>query len=440
MISIIKIAFRNVRLGWKRSRKLGISIFAAVFLLLMISAVVNGMQDQMLKGYRNIQTGDLIIMWDSLKNTNHGDTQRFINLYESLSYDNDRKVENEENIKRLSEYIKSDARIKNAFPIIRRNAGIMANGTVDGAVIVYGLTEDDAKQLLEEKVMKVKYGSLYSEDGICISEQKAKTLKLQVGSSVTLLAKTQTGEMNFQTSKVAGIYGGGAFYDTFYAFTSFDNAKRIYKIDDGFFDVTKIFLKDSSEMNMEARSINQVLDQNVMAAETYEEANTFFITMPTVIKLVCVAFTLFLLVLIAIGLRSTIRIQLMQRMREFGTLRAIGFSGMQIYGIIFNETFLISVMAFAAAFAVIAVMLFVIGFQGIYVGEAMSSAFGSEYLFPYLKFRDVIETLGIILLFSLLATLKPGIQLCCQNITDILNKKQNKVHLFKKKIQCDEEG
>lgn len=434
MFSIIRIAFRNVRLGRKRSRKLSVSIFVAVFLLLFISAAVNGIQDQMLKGYRNIQTGDLIVMWDSLVNTNHGDTQRFINLYKSLSFDDDLKDKNEKNIESVHDYIEQSDQIKNAYPVIRRNASVKADGVSDGAFIVYGFTKEDAEQILDEKILEVEAGSLFSTEGICINRSKAENLELEVGDNVEICAKTQAGEMNYYETKVTGIYSGGAFYDTYYAFIALDTAESIFEIEDGYFDVLKVFLKDLSKAEYEAEEMNRVLDNEVMTVETYSEANTFYTTMPSVIKLVCVAFTLFLLVLIAIGLRSTIRINLMQRMKEFGTIRAIGFSRMQTYGIIFTETFIISFFAFTVALTVVLALLFVVGIQGIYVGPAMSTVFGSERLYPYLNVIDVLETFGVIILFSLMATLKPGLQMCYQNITDILGMKVERIHLLRKII------
>lgn len=427
---MIRIAFRNVRLGRKRSRKLSISIFVAVFLLLVINAAVNGIQDQMLNGYRNIQTGDLIVMWDSLVNTNHGDTQRFINLNKSLSFDSELKEKNDASIAIVNDYIEHSKKIRDAYPLIRRNASVKVGNTSDGAFILYGFVEKDAKQLLSQKVLAVVDGSLYSKDGICINESKAESLGVKVGDSVTVCAKTQAGGMNYYDTKVTGIYNGGAFYDTYYAFTALDTAKDMFEIESDYFDVMKLYLEDRSDVNLVAEDMNELLDNDVITVETYQEANTFFTTMPDVIKMVCTIFTLFLLVLIAIGLRSTIRINLMQRMKEFGTLRAIGFGRAQTYAIIFNETFIISFFAFLVAFVVVAIAMIVLHFTGIYVGAAMSTVFGSERLFPYLRFIDVLETFAIIIVFSLLATLKPGLSLCYQNITDIMSKKQKKVHPF----------
>lgn len=385
----------------------------------------------MLKGYRNIQTGDLIVMWSSLVDTNHSDTQRFINLNKVYTYDSELEEENAKNINSLHQYFKESDSLDQVFPIIRRNASVKVGNTSDGAFIVYGLTEGDAQQILSQQVLNVVDGELYSKEGICINKNKAETLELSVNDPVIVCAKTQTGEMNYYETKVSGIYDGGAFYDTYYAFTGFDLAKEMFMIKDEYFDVMKVFVKDRSRVEEIGHEMNEVLDTDVMAVENYMEANTFYTTMPSVIKMVCTFFTLFLLVLIGIGLRSTIRINLVQRMKEFGTLRAIGFSRMQTYGVIFNETFIISLFSFLTALLVEIILTIVIGMKGIYVGEAMSTVFGSERLFPYLQFLDVIETFVIIIVFSLLATLKPGLQLCYQNITNVLAKRQEKISVIK---------
>jgi putative ABC transport system permease protein len=136
-------------------------------------------------------------------------------------------------------------------------------------------------------------------------------------------------------------------------------------------------------------------------------------------------------VVIAIGLRSTIRMNLYERMREFGTLRAIGYSRRQSYSIIFFEAFFLSLLSLAGAFVIAAILEMILGTKGIYLGPGPLSYFGGEYLYPQIQVADVILAIIVMVLFTLISTLSPGLQLCFQNITDIMAKRQKRVKILK---------
>lgn len=54
---------------------------------------------------------------------------------------------------------------------------------------------------------------------------------------------------------------------------------------------------------------------------------------------------------------------------------------------------------------------------------------GGERFYPFMRFSDLLFTVGIIFLFSLLATLNPALYLCYQKITALLNRQQRRIFL-----------
>lgn len=122
---------------------------------------------------------------------------------------------------------------------------------------------------------------------------------------------------------------------------------------------------------------------------------------------------------------------LFERMREFGTLRAIGYSRRQCFSIIFLEVFFLSIIALSIACGIAAVLVNMLGKSGVYLGTGPLSYFGGERLYPSMKPMDISTTFGIITLFTLLSTVSPALKLCYQNITNIMVKNMKKVKVWR---------
>jgi ABC-type antimicrobial peptide transport system permease subunit len=140
------------------------------------------------------------------------------------------------------------------------------------------------------------------------------------------------------------------------------------------------------------------------------------------------AFSLFLLLVVGLGIRSTVCMNLFERMREFGTIRAIGFSRFSSFGIVFWEAFLLSLAALAAALLAAAVPVLLFIRTGIYIGsEPMAYVFGGEYFCPRLAVKEVALALAAVAMLSFISPFKPGLVLCYQSIVDLLARRQGKI-------------
>ena len=132
------------------------------------------------------------------------------------------------------------------------------------------------------------------------------------------------------------------------------------------------------------------------------------------------AFIVFVLLIIALGMQSSVKMSLYQRMKEIGSMRAIGFGKAQVYVMIFTETFFLTVAAFVPA--VLVSFGFVLAFHdhGVFVGPAASAVFGGEYFYPEVRPLQILLVLVMMLGFSLLSTIGPGLTMVNQTIVDMM--------------------
>jgi ABC-type antimicrobial peptide transport system permease subunit len=139
-------------------------------------------------------------------------------------------------------------------------------------------------------------------------------------------------------------------------------------------------------------------------------------------------FMVFLLIIIAMGLRSTVRLGLFERMREFGTIRVVGYGRGQSFALIFLEFFFLALIAMAGAFILTGILVAIIGRTGVHIGSGPQTYFfGGESFYPEIRIGDLIDGFLVILLFSLVSTLSPGLKISFQKIPDLLARKPRSI-------------
>lgn len=433
MKNIFKIAFRNIWLKKRRTVLIGLAIWLSLVILMGCDAIMNGAQKQVTKSYTNFQSGDVTVMWENTKKVKNSDPSRLIAID---AFEVAKNTQNQKAINRLQTFVKDHStEIQAYYPSIMRNAQITNDKIVDTAKI-FSLTKQYKDMLLDSKTVKMEKGVLLSDqnDSICISASKARDNKLKLGDKVTIEATTAYGKSKSLDFVITGICSDMAAYDNKYCFMSYDNAKELFDFDSGFFDVGRIYLKHTDQAENFAKSLDQYLtaDSPILRAEPWETASSFFTNTSKMLKGSFEFFAIFFLCVVALGIYSTIKMNLFERIKEFGTIRAIGYSRFKAFLIIFLEFYFVSILSMAAALIVVVPFALIVGHTGIYVGSgAITSVIGGENVYPMLKTGDVITAFLIITLFTIISTFGPGLKLCYQNITDLMLKRQRRISFFR---------
>lgn len=430
MLPVIRIAFRNVLLQRKRSLLIGFAVMLSALLLLLADVIMNGVDRQVVKGYVYLQAGHVTVLWEDMKDVDSMDSARF--MYKLATFDPAKKGANGRALDRLAEFVQlHHDQIALFDPTVRQFTQLRV-GQQTGKFMLYGLTEQSRRLMTDARAIAVSEGELPVSGGrsVAVSRATADEFNLKLGDTITVETVTVEGKKTAVDLRLAGIYANGAGYDNIYGFMPDADVREILGYEKGYFDAARIYLKEMDQADAFARELNDYLaaDGSVLYAQSYEEASAFYTNTPKNLKFFSNLFVLFLLFIIAIGLRSTIGISLFQRMREFGTIRAIGFSKLQNYMVILLELLFLSLMALGVAFVVAAGFTAIFSKSGVYVGPgAISYPLGGESFYPEMKATDVIRTILVILLFALLSTLGPGMRMCNQNITDLLMNRMRKV-------------
>lgn len=425
MLAAIMIAFRNLGKNVKKSGLLALAIFLCSTILLIAFFSFNGVERQTLRNFVNVQAGEVVVVWDDLAESDKTSPQRFINVYEALTYHPEDSAANDASLKAVADYLDQQAAdVERTFPIIRRNAVIKAGDQSDTTFLTYSLSAAQQEFLVDNKSLTLTQGEFPAEASseVVIAEAKAATLGLRVGDEVEITTLTDDGAMVDTMFTVSGLYADGAFYEGFYGYINQQTAQQIYAVPDGYYDSMLIFLNDGVDSQDFAAGLEDRLGQagGVLHAESYLDANSFYNNTPELIRMGFAAFIVFVLLIIALGMQSSVKMSLYQRMKEIGSMRAIGFGKAQVYAMIFAETFFLTVAAFIPALLVAIGFVLFLGDRGVYVGPAASAIFGGEYFYPEIRPGQILLVLAMMLGFSLLSTIGPGLAMVNQTIVDMM--------------------
>lgn len=425
MMILLKIAFGNILKNKKRTLLIGLTLTISCTLLLFSFSIGNGIHSQILDKYRDFQSGDVSVVWSNVKNIDSSDPSR---LFFS-AFDIKRDKENKAAIKRLEGFLNSNSQdIKAIYKSVRGN-GMLDTGNLAAYSLIFGLTSDEAQYLTDKKVLQLMDGDLpfKHEYGICISEDTAIKNNIRLGDWVTLDSSTAHGYINTQEYQVVGLYKSSSDFDSIYVYMAREDALELFDQEAEYFQGARIYLKNPSDSKEFASKLDAYLTEGsgVLRAEPMDVSSEFYSMIAGFMKDLFTFFVIFILFIIAIGIRSVIRMNIFERMKEFGTLRAIGFNRFQNFAIVFLEIFIMSLIFFGIAFVLNILLVLLLENTGIYIGEgAVAYALGGESIYPVFIPSDVLSAMAIITLFSVFAPLKPGLRLCCQKITDLLAQNQ----------------
>ncbi|MBN1799491.1 MAG: ABC transporter permease [Spirochaetales bacterium] len=427
MSKLITIAFRNIIKNKKRSLYIGLAIFISCFILLISNAVGNGTADAILAEYYYQQAGDVVLLWEkALEIEKDSPSRIYLSQFEA-----DKAKDNKQALASLESFLKQhESEIDRSFKVVRRGALLVTPEDIIN-VNVYGMSEGEWIFLKQKKLIQLEQGQFdpQADSTISISRLIADTNNLAVGDWVTLDVTSAYGANNSLEYKISAIYKNGVPWNNDYIYMTDKDARLLYDFDKQDLDSMRIYLKNKDTAAAFTRKLDSSLTEGsgVLRALEGKEAGIFFTQQAEFFKSLYAFFVTFLLIIIGFGIRATVRMNLFERMSEFGTLRAIGYNRRQNFFIIFCEIFLLAFFSLLCAFLLSSVIVLITSQTGIYVGSGAASwLFGGDYLYPRLEYQDVLFALAVIFILSLLAPFKPGLKLCYQKIADVLLKRQEK--------------
>lgn len=260
----------------------------------------------------------------------------------------------------------------------------------------------------------VSEGSLFEREGkggILIGARLAENLRVDVGRRVVYTVTDKNGEIVQGAVRVSGIVRTGSpGIDAGLVLLpiSYLRDGLGYETDEAV--QVAVFLADQRDADEVAdRLSSDLADVAVLPWHEMQPELAGFITM----KVVGAQFMeIIIMLLVAAGIFNTLFVSVMERMREFGILRAIGWTPTQLFGLVMTESAQLALVGLALAACVSAWPIFYLTTTGVDLMSATGVS-GSEIAgvaMPTLMKAHVYpETALLIAAFSVGATLLSGV-------------------------------
>jgi ABC-type lipoprotein release transport system permease subunit len=272
--------------------------------------------------------------------------------------------------------------------------------------------EDTSTLSLLEALSEGEMFTSAGDSGIILGQRLAENLGAGLGRKVVYTLTDRNGEIVQEAARVSGIIRTGApSVDAGLCLLPIDRLRKTlgYAPDEAV--QVGIFLRDHRDADAVARRLDQALGKRIAALpwDRLQPELSGFITM----KVVGARFMeVIIMVLVAAGIFNTLFVSVMERVREFGIMMAIGFSPAWLFGLVMCESLWLGLVGLVLAAAVTAGPYYYMATVGIDLSQQMgggSSEVAGVAVSPVMYVDILPENLALIASAALLATLLSGL-------------------------------
>ena len=392
-MKLYKIALRNIARNKRRSLLSGSAIAIAGFAIVFLFAMIAGMMDDMRNNLWTYMTGAVRV-----RNAEFDKYERLNPMHLAVP-----------DVDRLLEEILSDPSVTEVSPRINFPGRVPVGGigsdrkvNVMGQALDFGLEE--SFQDYEKTLIEGRLPAMGSREAV-IGRRLAGELEMGIGDKFTVLSQSGSRGSNAVTYEIVGILVlPMPSVEKVMVQVPLDTAQRVLWLPD---QVQEILVKldiegDSPKIVAErlSEALRADVDLNVMH---WREINGMAAMMDLAARIYDVIGIIFFLLASTVIINTTIMV-IFERMKEIGTLGAMGMTGKQLVKLFFMEALFISI---AGAITGILIGIALTAYTG-RVGfgafadamEGMDAMGFSSVFYPRLNFKSTV----LVFIYSVIVT------------------------------------
>lgn len=342
-MNLSTIAFRNINRNRRRSILSGAAITAAVALIVFLFSIITGMKRDMEENITKYTSGHIRI-----RNPEFTKNEKLYPL--QFNIPNYTEVLN--TVKGMDQVLTASPRIQFATLIYEegKNFAGLGNGVdfeleefygdlqkkVIGTIPANGQKEILLSQGLAEEIFAYKLGE----------EGKAADI---IGEKIELFTRTMYNGANAITFKVTGIvYFDVAMFNKSYFLIPLDMAQKLLKLDSNNSVIEiLVLLKQGTDLENKTAAVAERLKEGGftgLEVQSWKEANPLYSFLDFAEAMYNFIAILFFVIATTVIVNTTMMV-IYERMREIGTVAAMGMTGGQIVRLFFLEALFISMVA-----------------------------------------------------------------------------------------------
>jgi putative ABC transport system permease protein len=390
---LLHVAFRNISRNKRRSLLSGIAIAVASMSIVFLFALVQGMKDDMSNNLATYFTGEVRI-----RNAQYEQFERYNPIHLTVDW------------QQLDAQLAKRTDVTGYVPRINFPAAFYVNGGNHpalgiGADFELESSHQDLQAILKEGRIPEK-----GKNEMLIGAVLARDLKLSLGDKATVISSTAARGNNAITLEVVGIAAFPvASMNAQFFWVPLDRAQYFLRMDSG---VQEILVMVDGNEKQAAAAIKQDLESAAgtdLDVRAYQDINMMY-GFIELAQYIYYFIGIFFLLLGSTVIINTTMMVIFERMREVGTLSALGMHGKELTRLFFIEGTIISAIgAFAGVLLGSGIILY-LGRYGLDFTDALSGIDMeiSSVLYPRFNIWTTIIVYVYSVVVSSLATLIPS--------------------------------
>jgi ABC-type lipoprotein release transport system permease subunit len=320
-------------------------------------------------------------------------------------------------VREIAEKKKAVQQVENVEKVVARISSHIMLSTAANSVGAFFLAYDPAQE--DDTTISVldtlEEGELFSSSkgrGIILGAGLVENLEMRMGQKVVYTLTDKHGEIVTGLARLSGILRtGAASVDNALCLLPIDTVRETIDYEEDETTLVAVFIDDQRRSPAVAKQIGALMDDGT-AALTWSQTQpdlAGFIAMKVGGTLF---FEILIMILVAAGIFNTLFVSVMERIREFGIMMAIGFSPAKLFKLVMWESFWLGVTGFVSGVLVTAWPYYYFATSGIdysaVIGEGGTDVAGVA-MDPIMYVRIYPENAIIIAVVIILTTMVAGL-------------------------------
>lgn len=398
MANLFKIAIRNL-IRYKRRTLLTGSLVAIGIVFVLVFVAASG-------SFKNVMIGEIT---DSMIGHIQVHQKGYVASIDNLPLNMNMKPQA---VAKVEQVLKSMPEVEAVSPRVKFG-GMFSNFTETTNIRLNGVDPEKETATVPLLLRRVSEGEKTIRKGeMLIPDLLARGMKVKVGDMVVVIATNQDGSVNGKQLKVGGVLDSATGPGGRDGYVHIDDAIEILRMEERSISEIAIRLKDFSKMSVVNQKLQAALGQemnkqgkSMFEVHTWEQLSPFY----NIARMIDVMTFFIKLMLIAIVLVSIMNVMIMavyERIREIGTIGAIGTLPGKILSMFVIEGFSLGI------FGVIIGNIVGLGIVLIMNLVKISFNFGRGVvvLAPSIEFVDIVTVSIIVITVAVLGSLQPALK------------------------------
>lgn len=427
-MKLLKLALKNALRSWWRTIILGIFIFLVSFVTIFIGSFSFTIRNQMEDAIINGLSGHLQVRAGNSESDDFA--QQLKSRWKGAAF---LTAGQQETVERI---LQSSLGPVTVTPRVR-HGGLFISDKDKASSLIIGI--DPAGRNYRDALILVQGRMLTpgARHEIVITDALAKKLAVGAGAEIGVLSTTRDGYAVDAAVKVAGIvqYRMLSLFAFSAVYTDIETARELIGYSRGEVTDIVLYLKDKGRTRESYARLLAAFRQSGIAVvgedarpiaadglrlSTYKSMGGFYIGVVSGFALVFYVMIVLMLLIVSILIGNLVFMMGLERYKEIGTLRAIGFSKGRTIRIFLSEIFLVT--AFFGLLGILAGTALSLYFAAVGMpspSASMDFIMGKKLYFQ-VEYTQIVITLGLLFAFTFLASFFPAYRACSVRPVEVL--------------------